>query len=105
MGLTGPGMLSRRDFINGTIGAGVALAAQGARTAKAQMNTRKRTIVDAQVHLWKAKSGDTVRFPDASNSNMDGTIFPRARAEFCCVGRNSPDRLRCESRWKETRRG
>src|SRR5206468_11705652 len=38
--------------------------------------------VDAQVHLWKAKSGDTVRFPDASNSNMDGTIFPRARAEF-----------------------
>src|SRR5437868_15392855 len=82
MGLTGPGMLSRRDFINGTIGAGVLLAAQGARTAKAQMNTRKRTIVDAQVHLWKAKSGDTVRFPDASNSNMDGTIFPRARAEF-----------------------
>ena len=30
-------MLSRRDFINGTIGAGVALAAQGARTAQAQM--------------------------------------------------------------------
>jgi len=58
MGLTGPGMLSRRDFINGTIGAGVLLAAQGARTAKAQMNTRKRTIVDAQVHLWKAESPD-----------------------------------------------
>ena len=47
MGLAGPGMLSRRAFINGTIGAGVALAAQGARTAKAQMNTGKRTIVDA----------------------------------------------------------
>lgn len=58
MGLTGPGMLSRRDFINGTIGAGVALGAQGARTAKAQKNTRKRTIVDAQVHLWKAESPD-----------------------------------------------
>jgi predicted TIM-barrel fold metal-dependent hydrolase len=51
-------MLSRRDFINGTIGAGVALAAQGARTAEAQMNARKRTIVDAQVHLWKAESPD-----------------------------------------------
>jgi predicted TIM-barrel fold metal-dependent hydrolase len=58
MGLAGPGMLSRRDFINGTIGAGVALAAQDARTAEAQMNTRKRTIVDAQVHLWKAESPD-----------------------------------------------
>ena len=44
-------MLSRRDFINGTISAGVALAAQDARTAEAQVNTRKRTIVDAQVHL------------------------------------------------------
>src|SRR5262245_7760389 len=50
-------MLSRRDFINATI-AGVVLAAQGARTAEAQMNTRKRTIVDAQVHLWKAESSD-----------------------------------------------
>src|SRR5260370_5562497 len=51
-------MQSRRDFINGTIGAGVALAVQGARTAEAQMNARKRTIVDAQVHLWKAESPD-----------------------------------------------
>src|SRR5260370_32954605 len=51
-------MQSRRDFINGTIGAGVALAVQGARTAEAQMNARKRTIVDAQVHLWKAEAPD-----------------------------------------------
>ena len=58
MGLANPGMLSRRDFVNGTIGAGVTLAAQGARTATAQMNTPKRTIVDAQVHLWKAESPD-----------------------------------------------
>src|SRR4029450_4906486 len=54
-------MLSRRDFINGTIGAGVALAAQDARTAKAQMNTRKRTIVDAQVHLGTAGAPPRVR--------------------------------------------
>src|SRR5262244_723397 len=51
-------MLSRRDFINGTISAGVALAVQGARSAEAQVTTRKRTIVDAQVHLWKAESPD-----------------------------------------------
>src|SRR6266851_7255732 len=56
-------MLSRRDFINGTIGAGVALAAQGARTAEAQMNARKRTIVDAQVHLWKAEAPVSLRVP------------------------------------------
>jgi predicted TIM-barrel fold metal-dependent hydrolase len=51
-------MLSRRDFINGTVSAGVALAAQGAQTSEGQTNTRKRTIVDAQVHLWKAESPD-----------------------------------------------
>ena len=48
-------MLSRRGFINGAVGAGVALASQGARTASAQS---KRMIVDAQVHLWKAESDD-----------------------------------------------
>ena len=53
-------MLSRRDFVHGTIGAGVALAAQGTRTSEAQMNTpaRKRMIVDAQVHLWTAETPD-----------------------------------------------
>ena len=48
-------MLSRRGFINGVVGAGVALASEGARTASAQS---KRMIVDAQVHLWKAESDD-----------------------------------------------
>jgi predicted TIM-barrel fold metal-dependent hydrolase len=48
-------MLSRRGFVNGAVGAGVALAAQGSRTGAAQS---KRTIVDAQVHLWKAESDD-----------------------------------------------
>lgn len=53
-------MLSRRSFINGTIGAGLALAGAGTRTAEAQMSTpaRKRMIVDAQVHLWTAETPD-----------------------------------------------
>jgi len=51
-------MLSRRDFLNGTLGAGVMLA-QGTQPASAQTGTapaRKRTIVDAQVHLWTAET-------------------------------------------------
>src|SRR5215471_12263986 len=56
--IRGMHMLSRRNFINGSISAGVALAARGPRTAEAQVNTRKRMIVDAQVHLWKAESPD-----------------------------------------------
>lgn len=53
-------MQSRRSFINGTIGAGLALAGAGTRTAEAQMSTpaRKRMIVDAQVHLWTAETPD-----------------------------------------------
>src|ERR1700730_13771236 len=51
-------MLSRREFINGTIGAGVALAAPRARAAEAQVNARKRTIAEAPVHLWRAESPD-----------------------------------------------
>jgi predicted TIM-barrel fold metal-dependent hydrolase len=47
-------MLTRRTFLGTTLGAGTALAA-GAAPAPAQ---RKRTIVDAQIHLWKAESDD-----------------------------------------------
>ena len=50
-------MLSRRNFINSTLAAGAALATQGAPSAPAQP-VRKRQIVDAQVHLWKAESED-----------------------------------------------
>jgi predicted TIM-barrel fold metal-dependent hydrolase len=51
-------MLSRRGFLNASVGAGVALAAT--RDAKAQTSSppRKRMIVDAQVHLWKAETPD-----------------------------------------------
>jgi predicted TIM-barrel fold metal-dependent hydrolase len=53
----GPHMLSRRSFLNGTLGAGLALASQGPQPATAQ-GTRRRMIVDAQVHLWKAQAPD-----------------------------------------------
>ncbi len=49
-------MLSRRNFLNGTVAAGAALAAQGPRKAIAQAD--RRMIVDAQIHLWKAESED-----------------------------------------------
>jgi predicted TIM-barrel fold metal-dependent hydrolase len=53
-------MLSRRNFLNGTLGAGLALA--GSQTSSAQapaaQPTGKRMIVDAQVHIWKAESPD-----------------------------------------------
>src|SRR5262245_7527682 len=47
-------MITRRRFIAGTAGAGVAFATYGQ-----QMTTQpgaKRMIVDAQIHLWKAPS-------------------------------------------------
>jgi predicted TIM-barrel fold metal-dependent hydrolase len=50
-------MLSRRSFLKSTLGAGVVLA--GARLAPAAAQpARQRTIVDAQVHPWKAESPD-----------------------------------------------
>ena len=49
-------MVSRRGFLNATVGAGAALATQGPRRAPAQVD--RRMIVDAQVHLWKAESED-----------------------------------------------
>src|SRR4029077_18370014 len=45
-------MLSRRQFVASTVAASAALAAKDARAQA------KRTIVDAQVHLWKAESED-----------------------------------------------
>jgi predicted TIM-barrel fold metal-dependent hydrolase len=49
-------MLTRRNFSSLTLGAGVALAS-GIQPAMPQAS-RKRVIVDAQVHLWKASSPD-----------------------------------------------
>jgi predicted TIM-barrel fold metal-dependent hydrolase len=61
-------MLSRRDFLNGTVGAGLVLATQAAQPASAQapapqpsqppQPARRRLIVDSQVHLWLAQTPD-----------------------------------------------
>jgi len=48
--------LSRRSFLNSTLGVGAAFALRGPQPAAAQATGR--TIVDAQVHLWKAESPD-----------------------------------------------
>src|SRR5262249_37092985 len=56
----GRNMQSRRSFLTGALGAGAGLA--GSQLANAQAPSpqaaRKRMIVDAQVHLWKAESPD-----------------------------------------------
>jgi predicted TIM-barrel fold metal-dependent hydrolase len=55
-------MLSRRSFLKNALGAGVALATQGCQQMALQP-ARKRIIVDAQVHLWKAESPDWLWVP------------------------------------------
>lgn len=49
-------MMTRRQFQSGALGAGVALAANDA--ASAQPAAKRRVIVDAQVHMWKANTPD-----------------------------------------------
>ena len=56
-------MLTRRKFIGTTLVAGAALTAS-AQQARPQP-AGKRTIVDAQVHLWKANSPDWAWDPGA----------------------------------------
>jgi hypothetical protein len=50
-------LLSRRRFLNSTFGAGLAATShQAAAQTPAVQPARKRLIVDAQVHVWKAES-------------------------------------------------
>jgi predicted TIM-barrel fold metal-dependent hydrolase len=58
--LEGPRLLSRRSFLNSTLGAGLASATsrQSAAQTPAVQPARKRLIIDAQVHVWKAESAD-----------------------------------------------
>jgi L-fuconolactonase len=50
-------MNSRRRFIGTALGAGLAVSLPGCRQMEAQA-TRKRIIVDTQIHLWKASAPD-----------------------------------------------
>src|SRR5579864_6184266 len=62
----GPKMLTRRSFLNSTLGAsaGIMLAAQGTGPAAAQQGqaggqpARRRIIVDSQVHMWLPQAPD-----------------------------------------------
>ena len=57
-------MLSRRAFLKSTLGTGVALAARFSPEAAAQP-ARRRLVVDAQVHMWKASTPDRPWVPGA----------------------------------------
>jgi len=57
-------MLSRREFLKSTLGTGVALASGFSQEAAAQP-ARRRLIVDAQVHMWKASTPDRPWVPGA----------------------------------------
>ena len=51
-------MLSRGGFLIASVGAAAGLAARQGAKAQASGPPHKRTIVDAQVHLWKAETPD-----------------------------------------------
>src|SRR5258708_38004253 len=52
-------MTSRREFIQKTVGAGLAMGVSACASDQgAAGKPARREIVDAQVHLWKASSSD-----------------------------------------------
>jgi predicted TIM-barrel fold metal-dependent hydrolase len=60
-------MLTRRRFLSGTLGTGLALSLPGARPAWAQQpQPRRRIIVDSQIHMWKANTPDRPWVPGAT---------------------------------------
>jgi predicted TIM-barrel fold metal-dependent hydrolase len=69
-------MLTRRKFIGRTIGAGMALAT-GAGCTLTQPE-RKRTIVDAQIHMWKANTPDWPWVPGAKPQLPEPFTIERA---------------------------
>jgi predicted TIM-barrel fold metal-dependent hydrolase len=58
-------MLSRRHFLNGTLGASASLLPLTRVSGQAAAQPARRMIVDAQVHLWKAESPDWQWVPGA----------------------------------------
>ena len=51
-------MLTRRHFLQNTLGAGLASPLAGASFAQTPPAAKKRIIVDSQIHLWKADTPD-----------------------------------------------
>ena len=75
-------MLSRRSFLNSTLGAGLALATRNGGGADGGRPTRaKRMIVDAQVHLWKAESPDWPWVPGSAAAAARAVHHREARAD------------------------
>ena len=82
-------MLTRRSFLNSTLGAGLALATQGAQPVAAQQ--RRRIIVDSQIHMWKASTPDRPWAPGTRPQlpePMTDVSLPDDAAAFLteCVG-------------------
>src|SRR5438045_7439353 len=71
-----PLMLTRRKFIGTTLVAGAALTTS-AQQARPQLAS-KRTIVDAQVHFWKANSPDWAWDPGARRQSPEPFTIERA---------------------------
>jgi predicted TIM-barrel fold metal-dependent hydrolase len=71
-------MQTRRRFLTTTLGAGAALAA-GAQPALTQP-AKKREIVDAQVHMWKANSPDWPWDPGVKPQLPEPFTYERALA-------------------------
>ncbi len=60
-------MTSRREFIQKTVGAGLAMGVSACASEQgAAVKPARREIVDAQVHLWKASSPDLPWVPGAT---------------------------------------
>jgi hypothetical protein len=69
-------VFSRREVIGSTLAAG-AVTAAGMRPALPQ-GARKRVIVDAQIHLWKAESEDWKWVPGAQPQLPEPFTIERA---------------------------
>jgi hypothetical protein len=111
-------MLSRRQFTTG-LGASLALATQIPQSAPAGAapadKRPRRTIVDAQVHLWKAETPDFKWVPGAKPQQPEPFTIERALPlmdeaakrhpdRFAVMGRfpvNDPKAAELLPRWKE----
>src|SRR3954471_13263771 len=79
--------ISRRSFITASIGAGLASTASGIRESTAQP-TRRRVLVDSQVHVWKASTPDRPWPPNVTPQMPEPFGFERLHAMMDEAGVN-----------------